>query len=51
MLLTTHYMDEVEFSCDAFCFAKPGRIGIMDGDRLISLRTLQQLRSVNGKGL
>ncbi len=51
MLLTTHYMDEVEFLCDAFCFTKLGRIGIMDGDRLICSGTLQQLRSVNGKGL
>lgn len=44
-------MDEVEFFCDAFCFTKLGRIGIMDSDRLISLGTLQQLRSVNGKVL
>jgi len=36
MLLTTHYMDEVEYLCN--------RIGIMDG-KLISLGTLQQLRS------
>jgi ABC-2 type transport system ATP-binding protein len=28
MLLTTRYIDEVEFLCDAFCFTKPGRIGI-----------------------
>ncbi|MEH1865394.1 MAG: hypothetical protein V7K69_10315 [Nostoc sp.] len=40
MLLTIHYMDEVEFLGDAFCFTKPGRIGIMDSDRLISLETL-----------
>ncbi len=43
-------MDEVEFLCDAFCSTKPERIGIMDG-RLISLRTLQQFRSVHRKGL
>ncbi|MEH2197784.1 ABC transporter ATP-binding protein [Nostoc sp.] len=51
MLLTTHYMDEVEFLCGAFGSTKPGRIGIMDGGRLISLGTLQQLRSVHGEGL
>jgi len=34
MLLTTHYMDEVEYLCD--------RIGIMDGGKLIKLGTLPQ---------
>ena len=43
MLLTTHYMDEVEYLCD--------RIGIMDSGKLISLGTLQQLRSDHGQGL
>ncbi len=43
MLLTTHYMDEVEYLCD--------RIGIMDGGKLISLGTLQQLKSQYGEGL
>lgn len=43
MLLTTHYMDEVEYLCD--------RIGIMDAGKLISLGTLQQLRSEHGEGL
>lgn len=51
MLLTTHYMDEVEYLCDAFGAQKPGRIGIMDGGKLISLGTLQQLRSLHGQGL
>jgi ABC-2 type transport system ATP-binding protein len=51
MLLTTHYMDEVEFLCDAFGSAKPGRIGIMDNGKLISLGTLQELRSAHGEGL
>ena len=51
MLLTTHYMDEVEFLCDAFGSAKPGRIGIMDNGKLISLGTLKQLRSAHGEGL
>lgn len=43
MLLTTHYMDEVEYLCN--------RIGIMDNGKLISLGTLQQLRSAHGEGL
>lgn len=43
MLLTTHYMDEVEYLCD--------RIGIMDAGKLIELGTLQQLRSKHGEGL
>jgi len=43
MLLTTHYMEEVEYLCD--------RIGIMDNGKLISLGTLQQLRSDHGEGL
>lgn len=51
MLLTTHYMDEVEFLCDAFGSSKPGRIGIMDSGKLISLGTLQELHSAHGEGL
>jgi ABC-2 type transport system ATP-binding protein len=43
MLLTTHYMDEVEYLCD--------RIGIMDTGKLIELGTLQQLRQKHGEGL
>jgi len=43
MLLTTHYMDEVEYLCN--------RIGIMDNGKLISLGTLSQLRSQHGEGL
>lgn len=43
MLLTTHYMDEVEFLCN--------RIGIMDAGQLIELGTLQQLRQHHGEGL
>ena len=43
MLLTTHYMEEVEYLCN--------RIGIMDGGKLISLGTLSQLRSQYGEGL
>ncbi len=43
MLLTTHYMEEVEYLCD--------RIGIMDGGRLIELGTLQDFRQKHGEGL
>jgi ABC-2 type transport system ATP-binding protein len=43
MLLTTHYMDEVEYLCD--------RIGIMDGGQLIELGTLQSFRQKHGEGL
>lgn len=43
MLLTTHYMDEVEFLCD--------RIGIMDSGQLIELGTLQQFKARYGEGL
>lgn len=43
MLLTTHYMDEVEYLCD--------RIGIMDSGKLIELGTLKELRQKHGEGL
>lgn len=43
MLLTTHYMEEVEFLCD--------RIGIMEAGELIELGTLKQFRSKYGEGL
>jgi ABC-2 type transport system ATP-binding protein len=43
MLLTTHYMEEVEYLCD--------RIGIMDAGKLISLGTLSELRQKHGEGL
>lgn len=43
MLLTTHYMDEVEYLCD--------RIGIMDAGQLIELGTLAELRHKYGEGL
>jgi ABC-2 type transport system ATP-binding protein len=43
ILLTTHYMEEVEFLCD--------RIGIMNAGQLIELGTLQELRAKYGEGL
>lgn len=43
ILLTTHYMEEVEFLCD--------RIGILDAGKLIELGTLEEFRSRYGEGL
>jgi ABC-2 type transport system ATP-binding protein len=43
MLLTTHYMEEVEYLCD--------RIGILDQGKLIELGTLEQFRQRHGEGI
>lgn len=43
MLLTTHYMEEVEFLCH--------RIGILDQGQLIALGTLEELRQKHGEGI
>ncbi|MBD2579034.1 ABC transporter ATP-binding protein [Oscillatoria sp. FACHB-1406] len=43
ILLTTHYMEEVEFLCE--------RIGIMEAGKLIELGTLQQLRAKYGEAV
>lgn len=43
MLLTTHYMEEVEYLCD--------RVGILDGGRLIELGTIDELRSKYGRAV
>ncbi len=43
MLLTTHYMEEVEYLCD--------RIGIMDSGKLIEMGTLAEFRQIHGEGL
>lgn len=43
ILLTTHYMEEVEYLCN--------RIGIMDGGKLIEIGTLPELRQKHGEGL
>lgn len=43
LLLTTHYMEEVEYLCD--------RIGIMDQGQLIEVGTLAELRRKHGQGL
>jgi ABC-2 type transport system ATP-binding protein len=51
ILLTTHYMEEVEFLCSDRGDGKQGRIGIMDGGKLIELGTLTDLRDKYGRGL
>ncbi|HIK44665.1 MAG TPA: ABC transporter ATP-binding protein [Leptolyngbyaceae cyanobacterium M65_K2018_010] len=43
MLLTTHYMEEVEYLCD--------RIGVLDQGKLIALGSFDQLRQRHGEGL
>ncbi len=43
MLLTTHYMEEVEYLCD--------RIGILDKGQLIESGTLAELRQKHGEGI
>ncbi|MBD2234270.1 ABC transporter ATP-binding protein [Phormidium tenue] len=43
MLLTTHYMEEVEYLCD--------RIGILDQGKLIELGTLDEFRHRHGEGI
>ncbi|MBE9099182.1 ABC transporter ATP-binding protein [Vacuolonema iberomarrocanum] len=53
MLLTTHYMEEVEYLCGS-SFSNNGvtnRIGIMDSGKLIELGTLEAMREKHGKGL
>jgi len=53
MLLTTHYMEEVEYLCGS-SFSNngvPNRIGIMDSGKLIELGTLESMREKHGKGL
>jgi ABC-2 type transport system ATP-binding protein len=43
ILLTTHYMEEVEYLCD--------RIGIMNNGQLIEKGSLEELRQKHGEGL
>lgn len=51
ILLTSHYMEEVEFLCTRCGNGKPGRICIMDAGRSIELGTLEELRSRYGKAI
>ena len=51
ILLTTHYMEEVEFLCERCNRGKPGRIGIMEAGKLIELGTLANFRQRYGKAI
>lgn len=51
ILLTTHYMEEVEFLCDRSGHGKPGRIGIMESGKLIELGTLERFRHRYGRAV
>jgi len=53
ILLTTHYMEEVEYLCGGALdgSGSANRIGIMDTGKLIELGTLEDLREKYGKGL
>lgn len=53
ILLTTHYMEEVEYLCGSSfgSYAVPNHIGILDGGKLIALGTLEELRRQHGEGL
>ncbi|GAB4467997.1 MAG: ATP-binding cassette domain-containing protein [Elainellaceae cyanobacterium] len=53
ILLTTHYMEEVEYLCGSSfgSYTVPNRIGIMDSGKLIALGTLEELRHQHGEGL
>ena len=51
ILLTTHYMEEVEFLCDRCGNGKPGRIGVMEAGKLIELGTLSDFRERYGQAI
>ncbi|MBD1911369.1 MULTISPECIES: ABC transporter ATP-binding protein [unclassified Leptolyngbya] len=53
ILLTTHYMEEIEYLCGSPLDGdRPAnRIGVMDSGKLIELGTLEELREKYGKGL
>ncbi len=51
ILLTTHYMEEVEFLCDRCGNGKPGRIGIMEAGKLIELGTLRAFQERYGQAI
>lgn len=53
ILLTTHYMEEVEYLCSSSLNGggPANRIGVMDTGKLIELGTLEELREKYGKGL
>ncbi len=51
IVITSHYMEEVEFLCQHSGNGKPGRIGIMEKGNLIELGTLEQLRQKYGQAI
>lgn len=51
IVITSHYMEEVEFLCQRSGNGKPGRIGIMDAGKLIKLGTLEELRQQYGRAI
>ncbi|MGF1591067.1 MAG: ABC transporter ATP-binding protein [Pleurocapsa sp.] len=51
IVITSHYMEEVEFLCARSGNGKPGRIGIMETGKLIGLGTLRQFREQYGKAI
>ena len=51
ILLTTHYMEEVEFLCSRTLHRKPGRVGILEAGKLIELGTLNNFRQRYGKAI
>lgn len=50
IVITSHYMEEVEFLCDRSGNGT-GRIGIMEAGKLIELGTLEQFREKYGKAI
>ncbi len=51
IVITSHYMEEVEFLCGRSGNGKPGRIGIMEAGKLIELGTLDLFRDKYGKAI
>ena len=51
ILLTTHYMEEVEFLCDRTYNGKPGRICILEAGKSLELGTLNNFRQRYGKAI
>lgn len=51
ILLTTHYMEEVEFLCDRTYNGKPGRICILEAGKSLEIGTLNSFRQRYGKAI
>lgn len=51
IVITSHYMEEVEFLCERSGNGKPGRIGIMETGKLIELGTLADFRAKYGQAI